>query len=73
MPTYEYKCQSCGHELEAIQSMRDDALTLCPHCNKSSLRRLISRNVGISFKGSGFYVTDSSSSKSSVSTEPKSS
>lgn len=66
MPTYEYRCQDCNHEFDTFQSMLDDSLTVCPEC-KGSIKRLISKNVGIAFKGSGFYVTDSKS-KSSPST-----
>jgi putative FmdB family regulatory protein len=58
MPTYEYKCEQCGHRFEAVQSMKDQALSACPKC-QGAVSRMISRNVLISFKGSGFYVTDS--------------
>lgn len=57
MPTYQYACTSCGHELEAVQSFSDAALTVCPEC-EGSLRKVFSA-VGIVFKGSGFYRTDS--------------
>ncbi len=57
MPTYVYKCASCGHTFEARQRMTDSALTDCPACEKSALRRVIN-SVGVVFKGSGFYVTD---------------
>ena len=73
MPTYEYECRSCGHEFEIFQSMSDDALTDCPECRRSDLRRLIGGGAGIIFKGSGFYVNDSRSSKSSKASEGKSS
>jgi putative FmdB family regulatory protein len=56
MPTYEYRCKECGHEFEAVQSFSDDALTVCPVCH--GLLRKVFGNVGISFKGSGFYKTD---------------
>ncbi len=59
MPTYDYQCKSCGH-FEVTQSIKDDALTDCPTCG-SSVQRLISNNVGIIFKGSGFYINDSRS------------
>jgi putative FmdB family regulatory protein len=62
MPTYDYKCNKCNYELEIFHSIVDNAKTLCPECDTHSLDRLISRNVGISFKGTGFYVNDSSSS-----------
>lgn len=58
MPTYEYACDSCGHKFEAFQKMADAALKDCPECGKS-IRRVFSAGIGISFKGSGFYVTDS--------------
>ena len=57
MPTYEYRCTSCGKELEAVQRFTDDALTECPACG-GPLRKLFSA-VGVVFKGSGFYKTDS--------------
>lgn len=62
MPTYQYTCTACGHQLEAVQSFSDDPLTECPECN-GRLRKLFS-SVGIVFKGSGFYRTDSRSSTS---------
>lgn len=63
MPTYQYRCKQCGHELEAQQAFSDAPLTECPEC-AGSLRKVFSA-VGISFKGSGFYKTDSRSSGSS--------
>ena len=66
MPTYEYACKSCGHRLEVVQKFTDDPLTECPEC-QGPLRKVFG-NVGITFKGSGFYKTDSrSTSKSSSS------
>ena len=58
MPTYEYKCRDCGHQLEVVQSFTDDTHTKCPSCRKKALRKVFSP-VGIVFKGSGFYRTDS--------------
>ena len=58
MPTYDYECDSCGHRFEAFQKMSDTPLDTCPECGKR-VRRVLSGGVGISFKGSGFYVTDS--------------
>ncbi|OGV50302.1 MAG: FmdB family transcriptional regulator [Lentisphaerae bacterium GWF2_52_8] len=58
MPTYDYKCTSCGHELEVFQSIKADPLTECPACKKKKLRRLFGTGAGIIFKGSGFYCTD---------------
>lgn len=58
MPTYEYRCEACGHELEAFQPMKDSPLTDCPFCKSPSLKRRISKGAGMIFKGSGFYETD---------------
>ncbi|GAA5108451.1 hypothetical protein GCM10023339_07460 [Alloalcanivorax gelatiniphagus] len=70
MPTYQYACTECGHAFEQFQSFSDDALTVCPQCD-GKLRKLFNA-VGVVFKGSGFYRTDSradsSSSTSSSST-----
>ena len=57
MPTYEYACTSCGEHLEVVQSFRDDSLTECPACG-GPLRKVFG-SIGIVFKGSGFYKTDS--------------
>jgi len=65
VPTYQYACTDCGHELEAVQSFSDDSLTTCPECG-GRLRKLFG-NVGVVFKGSGFYRTDSRSSSSGTS------
>lgn len=61
MPTYEYRCKDCDHELEAVQGFHDDPLTECPQCG-GPLRKKFG-SVGISFKGSGFYKNDSRSSR----------
>lgn len=58
MPTYEYICTKCGHELEAFQSMKEAPLTKCPACRKAGLKRKIGGGAGLIFKGSGFYITD---------------
>lgn len=59
MPTYEYECQTCGHQFEAVQSMNDPRLTSCPVDGCSGpVHRKIGRGAGIIFKGSGFYQTD---------------
>ncbi|MEN3612030.1 FmdB family zinc ribbon protein [Plantactinospora sp. ZYX-F-223] len=62
MPTYQYACTECGHQLEAVQSFTDEPLTECPAC-EGRLRKLFN-SVGIVFKGSGFYRTDSRSNGS---------
>lgn len=67
MPTYHYRCSSCGNELEVLQKMTEDALTKCPKCQKDTLERVISGEGGFVLKGSGFYSTDYCSSKSSSS------
>jgi putative FmdB family regulatory protein len=59
MPTYEYECQACHQRVEAVQRFTDPALTLCEHCG-GELRKVFSA-VGVVFKGSGFYKTDSRS------------
>lgn len=58
MPTYEYACDSCGNGFEVIQKMSDAPVKTCPSCGKG-VRRVLSGGIGISFKGSGFYVNDS--------------
>lgn len=62
MPTYVYKCDDCEHTFEARQSFSDDPLTECPSCEIGEVRRVI-HNVGVVFKGSGFYITDSRDGK----------
>ena len=57
MPTYQYSCTECGHFFEAVQSFSDDSLTVCPEC-EGRLRKVYNA-VGVVFKGSGFYRTDS--------------
>jgi putative FmdB family regulatory protein len=57
MPIYEYRCQSCDHELEALQKLSDPELSDCPACGQPALKKLISP-VGFRLKGSGWYETD---------------
>ncbi|MDC7234645.1 MAG: zinc ribbon domain-containing protein [Spirochaetales bacterium] len=64
MPTYDYKCENCGHLFEYFQSMADDPLTKCPDCEQDALKRLIGGGMGVIFKGSGFYVNDAKKSSS---------
>ena len=68
MPTYEYKCANCNHELEVFQSITAKPLKKCPECGKMKLQRLLGTGAGLIFKGSGFYETDY---KRKRSTEPK--
>jgi putative FmdB family regulatory protein len=65
MPTYEYRCKSCGEHLEVVQSFKDDPLTECPACG-GTLRKVFG-NIGIAFKGSGFYKNDSRTAAKSTS------
>lgn len=58
MPTYSYACRECGHAFDIRQSFTDDSLVECPACHAPSLRKVM-HPVGIAFKGSGFYRTDS--------------
>lgn len=75
MPTYEYVCTKCGHEMEAFQSMKDAPLKKCPACAKAGLKRKVGGGAGLIFKGSGFYITDykkkSGGEKSSAKSEAK--
>ena len=66
MPIYEYQCTQCGKTFEELQSFSDKPVTQCPFC-KGRVKKLIGRNVGLVFKGSGFYCTDYRSSGSSSS------
>jgi len=59
VPTYQYACTACGEQLEAVQAFTDAPLTDCPACG-GRLRKVFSA-VGVVFKGSGFYKTDSRS------------
>ncbi|HEY5834242.1 FmdB family zinc ribbon protein [Streptomyces sp.] len=70
MPTYQYQCTECGEGLEAVQKFSDDALTVCPNCG-GRLRKVFSA-VGVVFKGSGFYRTDSRGSSSASTPAAKS-
>ena len=66
MPTYQYACRECGHAFEQVQSFSDDTLTVCPEC-EGRLRKVFNA-VGVVFKGSGFYRTDSRKKESSSET-----
>lgn len=65
MPTYVYACKNCGHRFEQYQSFSEDSLTTCPECAQEALRKVFD-SVGIVFKGSGFYSTDSATSGAST-------
>lgn len=71
MPTYSYACTECDNKFDIVQSFSDDSLTECPQCS-GRLRKLFN-SVGIVFKGSGFYRTDSRSGSSSSETASSSS
>ena len=72
MPTYAYECAACGQQSEVVQRMSDAALTECPQCGAPGLRKLF-HNVGVVFKGSGFYRTDSRDKRSKSSSSTSSS
>ena len=58
MPTYDYRCQGCGHEFELFQSMTARVKRTCPECGALLLKRLIGTGGAVIFKGSGFFQTD---------------
>jgi putative FmdB family regulatory protein len=70
VPTYQYACTACGERLEAVQSFTDAPLTECPACS-GTLRKVFSA-VGVVFKGSGFYKTDSRAKSTSSGTKTES-
>ena len=72
MPTYDYKCLSCGHSFELFQSMSADPVSKCYKCN-GEVKRLIGAGVGPIFKGSGFYHTDYKNSSKKRNTNTSSS
>ena len=57
MPTYEYRCKSCGHTLDVSHGMADEPAVNCPQCG-ATCARIISGGIGVVFKGRGFYATD---------------
>lgn len=71
MPTYSYLCKDCRHAFDIVQSFSDDSLTTCPECT-GTLRKKFG-NVGVAFKGSGFYRNDARSDSSSSSSGSSSS
>ncbi len=58
MPTYEYRCEACGHQFEQYQSITAAPLRKCPACGKRTVQRLMGTGGGIIFKGAGFFQTD---------------
>lgn len=58
MPTYDYKCDACGHRFEKFQSMTSDPVRVCPVCGEKKVTRLLTGGSGLIFKGTGFYITD---------------
>ena len=58
MPTYDYRCSACGHQLEIFHGITEKPRRTCPKCRKRTFERLISAGAGLVFKGSGFYLTD---------------
>lgn len=58
MPTYEYRCRDCNHQLEMFQKISDAPAKDCPVCGKPALQRGPGGGIGLAFKGSGFYITD---------------
>jgi putative FmdB family regulatory protein len=69
LPTYEYVCKKCDHQFDAVQSFSEDALTVCPKCGGPLNKKFGS--VGVVFKGSGFYRTDSREEKRASKAEAK--
>lgn len=69
MPTYEYSCPKCG-KFESFQSISAPPHESCPHCGSTEVRRLISANANIIFRGSGFYSTDNRKSTSKPAETP---
>lgn len=58
MPTYEYTCALCGYQKEVRQKITDEPIVKCEQCDESSMKRGPGGGIGLSFKGSGFYITD---------------
>ncbi|GHU28102.1 hypothetical protein FACS1894172_06240 [Spirochaetia bacterium] len=65
MPTYEYSCKQCGYTFEAMQNMHEPPVAVCPQCGATP-HRIVSGGIGIIYKGSGFYATDTKSAPASV-------
>ena len=58
MPTYEYNCTNCSHQEEIFQKITDESLKDCPVCGKQTFQRGPGGGIGLSFKGTGYYITD---------------
>jgi putative FmdB family regulatory protein len=71
MPIYEYECEECGNRFEKMQPITAEPLKECPHCGKPSIRRVF-HPVGVIFKGSGWYITDSRKGSDTGSSKPDS-
>ncbi|NUO82864.1 zinc ribbon domain-containing protein [candidate division KSB1 bacterium] len=71
MPIYVYRCQACHNTHEALQKFSDPPLTICPSC-RGALQKIISPEFGLSFKGSGFYITDYKKAGNGTNTPPSS-
>ncbi len=65
MPVYTYHCDNCDHEFEKYQSFSEESLTTCPNCTQEALRKVYTPALVV-FKGSGFYVTDTKSASSTL-------
>jgi putative FmdB family regulatory protein len=63
MPTYEYACSACGHQLEAQQRMSEDPLVECPQCGEAALRKQLNNAGGFVLKGGGWYKDGYSTAK----------
>jgi putative FmdB family regulatory protein len=70
MPVYQYACPDCGHRFEIKQKFNDEPVRKCPHCKKVHVFRVVGQ-VAVSFKGSGWYITDSKSSSEKHTLEHK--
>ena len=71
MPTYNYRCDSCNNQFSIRQSIKDDSIIECKNCN-GTVKRIISGNMGLIFKGSGFYLTDYKNNQKSAEEDSKS-
>lgn len=58
MPTYSYECKKCTHEMDVVQRITEEPLTVCPECNEEALKKVIKSAPGFELKGTGWYVTD---------------